>query len=278
MSGRGKTQSGPALPAPTASSSSSRRISDFFAPSSFSALSPDPPVTTNDPAPPPSITDPPFTPVGDRKRNKRKVLSPANPGLQPFPAIPAPRSSPPPPPLSPPSVTPTFPPPIPLPPTFSGSDRLSSALHSHPPYLQKAFLVPKPGIFDPILRILPSAHYSIPKSHNELLDDVKTSINPLLRELQSIIADQDDLIRRLFSLLPSAQQSRTDRSTSTRKTATSDKSTSTVPVPLTDGSTSPPPAPLSVDATTITDLPIVTAAPSRGPTHPFSSSIFPDIS
>ncbi|KAI9358602.1 hypothetical protein DFJ73DRAFT_774366 [Zopfochytrium polystomum] len=89
----------------------------------------------------------------------------------------------------------------------SGSERLSAALKSHPPYLRKALLAPKLGILDPILRILPSAHYSVPKSHNELLDDVKGSINPLLREMQAIIYDQDILIQQLLAALPTARHS-----------------------------------------------------------------------
>ncbi|KAI9354144.1 hypothetical protein DFJ73DRAFT_828071, partial [Zopfochytrium polystomum] len=82
-------------------------------------------------------------------------------------------------------------------PAPTGTERLSALLHAHPPYLRKALLRPKPAIFDPLLRIFPSPVYSIPKSHNELLEDVRGTINPLLCQLQTIITEQDDLIKQL---------------------------------------------------------------------------------
>ncbi|KAI9310223.1 hypothetical protein DFJ73DRAFT_941669 [Zopfochytrium polystomum] len=294
MSGRGKTPSRSAPPAPTpTSSSSARRISDFFAPSSFSALqstspidlppptndlripsndlqtpstaphnpSADPQIPpsdpripsndlqipSNDPQPPssdPTSTNlaPAFTPVGG-KRSKRKVLSPSNPATQPHVTV----AVAPPPPPSPPLPSQTA---IPIPPTFSGADRLASALQSHPNSLQKGFLVPKPGIFDPFLRMVPSYRYSVPKSPDELLVDVKTTINPLLREMQSIIADQDDLIKRLLALSTSARPTSMDRGVSTSRTITSDISSMTDEPTLATVATSPVPALETADSAT----------------------------
>ncbi|KAI9311757.1 hypothetical protein DFJ73DRAFT_787912 [Zopfochytrium polystomum] len=341
MSGRSKGAS--KTPLVPLAAASSRPISDYFAPSSFSALSPDPPPTTSDPQPipndPPSASidrtdDPPLTPVGGRRR-KRKVPSPATLNFRPTtadefhtletqvfqiarttlkcscgqqynsdgrqgnesiygvrrlslectgkppcaklrlhdalrrhdspylerldnayrhlvslgqpprghaekrihgemtepvapaapPAPPAPwEDGPPSTPLrraTPPSA-PTPPttsalavtanPPVPTAPTSTGSERLRDLLLARPPYLQKAILQPKRGIFDAFLRILPSAHYSVPKSLDELLVDVRGTINPLLRDMQAIIADQDDLIKQLFSAIETPRPQLVDRS------------------------------------------------------------------
>ncbi|KAI9340763.1 hypothetical protein DFJ73DRAFT_946759 [Zopfochytrium polystomum] len=294
---------------PPSAAASSRPISDYFAPSSFPALSPDLPPTTSDPQPllndPPSASidrpdDPPLTPVGGR-RCKRKVPLPATLNFRPTTAeefymleaqvfqtaqttlkcscgqpynsdavkatsrsMGSADSA---------LISPLLAnPQLPTAPTSTGSERLRDLLLARPPYLTKAILQPKRGIFDAFLRILPSAHYSVPKFLDELLVDVQGTINPLLRNMQAIIADQDNLIKQLVSAIETPRPQLVDRSTSPQKPTTRNKATSTSPAPPTISTSTSPLPPVPVTDTASSPLP---RSPLPSPLRPCRRPLIP---